>query len=72
VSVDINDLTASEQAVLLVLMAESRPVSNPELARLGPELRAPNRAKLNRLKLIDSTITPNFRARVLRNSGGIR
>lgn len=54
-SVDINDLTATEQAVLLVLMAESRPVSNPELARLGPELRAPNRAKLNRLKLIDST-----------------
>jgi hypothetical protein len=55
VSVDINDLTATEQAVLLVLMAESRPVSNPELARLGPELRAPNRAKLNRLRLIDST-----------------
>jgi hypothetical protein len=55
VSIDINDLTGSEQAVLLVLMAESRPVTNPELARLGPELRAQNRAKLNRLKLIDST-----------------
>ena len=54
-SVDINDLTATEQAVLLVLMAESRPVANPDLARLGPELRAPNRAKLNRLRLIDST-----------------
>jgi hypothetical protein len=54
VSVAIDDLTGTEQTVLLVLMAESRPVPNPELARLGPELRKQSREKLNRLRLVET------------------
>ncbi|WKG00984.1 hypothetical protein [Mycolicibacterium sp. HK-90] len=52
-----DELTGSEQAVLLVLMAESRPVPNPELERLGPKLDKPRRDRLNRLGLIESTGT---------------
>ncbi|MUL85483.1 MULTISPECIES: hypothetical protein [unclassified Mycolicibacterium] len=52
-----DELTGSEQAVLLVLMAESRPVSNPELERLGPKLDKPQRDRLNRLGLIETTGT---------------
>jgi hypothetical protein len=48
------DLTGTERAVLLVLMAESRPVPNPELLTLGPKLDKPGRDKLNRLGLIES------------------
>ncbi|MCW2685114.1 MAG: hypothetical protein JWR37_4 [Mycobacterium sp.] len=50
-----DELTGSEQAVLLVLMAESRPVANPELNDLGPKLDKASREKLNRLRFIDST-----------------
>ncbi|MET0900370.1 MAG: hypothetical protein ABWY45_20850 [Mycobacterium sp.] len=50
-----DELTGTEQAVLLVLMAEARPVPNPELSRLGPELRKDNRDKLNRNGLVEST-----------------
>lgn len=35
------DLTGTERAVLLVLMAESRPVPNPDLLALGPKLDKP-------------------------------
>lgn len=52
-----DELTGTEQAVLLVLMAESRPVPNPELDRLGPKLDKPKRDRLNRLGLIESTGT---------------
>ena len=48
------DLTGTERAVLLVLMAESRPVPNPDLVALGPKLDKPGRDKLNRLGLIES------------------
>ena len=48
------DLTAGETLVLLTLMAESRPVTNTELKKLGPELRPESRRKLNRLKLVDT------------------
>ena len=48
------DLTGTERAVLIVLMAESRPVPNPELAALGPALDKPGRDKLNALGLIES------------------
>ena len=48
------DLTGTERAVLIVLMAESRPVANPELATLGPALDKPGRDKLNALGLIES------------------
>jgi hypothetical protein len=48
------DLTGTERAVLLVLMSESRPVPNPDLASLGPKLDKPGRDKLNKLGLIES------------------
>lgn len=48
------ELTGTERAVLLVLMARARPVPNSELAALGPALDKPGREKLNRLGLIDS------------------
>jgi hypothetical protein len=54
VSVTPGDLTGTEKAVLLVLMAESRPVPNPELLALGPKLDKPGRDKLNELGLIES------------------
>ncbi|WP_348729655.1 hypothetical protein [uncultured Mycolicibacterium sp.] len=53
-SVTPTDLTGTERAVLIVLMAESRPVANPELATLGPALDKPGRDKLNALGLIES------------------
>lgn len=37
-SVEPNELTGTWQAVLLVLMAEARPVKNAELTNLGPKL----------------------------------
>lgn len=44
---DLTDgLTGTEAAVLLVLAAESRPVRNPELRELAPELTAPARRRL--------------------------
>ncbi len=49
------DLTGTERAVLLVLMAESRPLPNPDLINLGPKLDKPSRDKLNELGLIEST-----------------
>ncbi|MGV0809432.1 hypothetical protein [Mycolicibacterium setense] len=52
-----DELTGTEQAVLLVLMAESRPVPNPELERLGPKLDKPQRDRLNRLGLIETAGT---------------
>lgn len=54
-SVTPDELTGTEQAVLLVLMAESRPVPNPELKRLGPKLDKPGRDRLNRLGLVETT-----------------
>lgn len=56
-SVTPTDLTGTERAVLLVLMAQSRPVPNPALAELGPALDRPGRDKLNRLGLIESERT---------------
>ncbi|CAN3127210.1 hypothetical protein ACNUDN_04825 [Mycobacterium sp. smrl_JER01] len=53
-SVTATDLTGTERAVLLVLMAQARPVPNPELATLGPALDKPGRDKLNTLGLIES------------------
>lgn len=53
-SVTAGELTGTERAVLLVLMAASRPVPNRELAVLGPALDKTGRDKLNRLGLIES------------------
>ncbi|MDI9899404.1 hypothetical protein QM716_06015 [Rhodococcus sp. IEGM 1409] len=49
-----SDLTPTEALILLVLMSESREVPNPELKKLGPELRPASREKLNALGLIES------------------
>ena len=54
-TVSPDELTGTEQAVLLVLMAVGRPVPNPELKRLGPELKKLDRDRLNRRKLIETT-----------------
>ena len=51
--------------MLLVLMAQARPVPNPELATLGPALDKPGRDKLNRLGLIASlSLSNTWRTRV--------
>lgn len=62
-SVDPEELTGTEQAMLLVLMAEARPVRNPELATLGPELKKRDRDRLVRRGLVD--VTTEGRAMVL-------
>lgn len=54
-SVEPDELTGGEQAVLLVLMAESRPVRNPELATLGPRLEKDKRDRLVDKGLIEVT-----------------
>lgn len=53
-SVTPAELTGTERAVLLVLMAESRPVPNPDLIALGPRLDKAGRDKLNSLGLIET------------------
>ena len=62
-SVAPDELTGSQQAVLLVLMSEARAVRNPELAALGPELRKQDRDELVRKGLIE--VTTENRALVL-------
>jgi hypothetical protein len=52
-SMSPNELTGVEQAVLLVLMAEGRPVPNPELEKLGPALKKSYRDRLRDKGLID-------------------
>lgn len=54
-TVAVDELSGTEQAVLLVLMSEARPVPNPELERLGPKLDKSSRERLNRLRLVDTT-----------------
>jgi hypothetical protein len=54
-SVAPDELTGTQQAVLLVLMAEARPVRNPDLAVLGPKLDKPARDELIRKGLIETT-----------------
>jgi hypothetical protein len=53
VSVEPDELTGTEQAVLLVLMARAAPVRNPELAAMGPKLDKDKRDRLVRLGLIE-------------------
>ncbi len=50
------ELTASETAILFVLMAEGRDVANTELKAYGPELTKPAREKLNRAGLVQSQL----------------
>lgn len=53
-SVTPTDLTGTERAVLLVLMAQARPVPNAHLLAYGPTLDKRSRDKLNTLDLIES------------------
>lgn len=52
-NVEPEELTGTQQAVLLVLMAEARPVRNPDLALLGPELKKTDRDELVRKQLVE-------------------
>ena len=52
--IGLDELTGTEQAVLLVLMAQARPVPNPEMERLGPVLTKQHREHLNRVGLVES------------------
>ena len=52
-SLEPDELTGTEQAVLLVLMAEARPVRNPDLVTLGPELKKRDRDRLEEHGLIE-------------------
>ena len=52
-SVHPDELTGGEQAVLLVLMAECRPVPNARLKDLGPDLTKSQRENLQRKELIE-------------------
>jgi hypothetical protein len=54
-SVAPDELTGTQQAVLLVLMAEARPVRNPDLVVLGPKLDKQNRERLIDMGLIEIT-----------------
>ena len=54
-SVAPDELTGTEQAVLLVLMAQARPVRNPDLAALGPKLDKDRRDRLIDKDLIEVT-----------------
>ena len=50
-----DDLTPTEKAVLVVLLAEARDISNKELEeKFGFTLTGPSRTKLNRLHLVES------------------
>jgi hypothetical protein len=69
VSIDPEELTGTEQAVLLVLMAESRAVRNPELATLGPELKKKDRDRLARRGLIEVTTVGRAMVLELTNKG---
>jgi hypothetical protein len=69
VKVGLNELTGNDQAVLLVLMAESRAVPNPELERLGPRLDKSSRERLNRLGLIDTSKPGNSYVHELTDKG---
>jgi hypothetical protein len=52
---DTDDLTPTENAILVVLMAEARDIPNKELEeRFGFTLTGKSREKLNRLQLVES------------------
>ena len=70
-SVRIDELTGNEQAVLLVLMAECRPVPNPELAQLGPKLEPRSRTKLKDRGLIEVTPGRPMKITLANNGWGV-
>ncbi|MEU4694887.1 hypothetical protein [Actinoplanes sp. NPDC023714] len=63
-------LTATESAILIVLMAEAREVLNTELRDLyGLDVRKPQRERLKRLKYITSTPSGRTNALALSEDG---
>lgn len=54
-TINPDELTGTQQAVLLVLMAECRAVPNPELEKLGPRMDKEAREKLNDKGLVESS-----------------
>ncbi len=64
-----DELTGSERLILLVLMAQTEETSNTRLSELGPKLDKPSRAKLNRLRLIESDTTKRPMVHTLTDKG---
>ncbi|MFT4126481.1 MAG: MarR family transcriptional regulator [Gordonia sp. (in: high G+C Gram-positive bacteria)] len=62
-------LTGTQSLVLFILMAESSEVRNPDLAKLGPELKKSDREKLNALGLIESTVRSRTYHHILTDKG---
>ena len=62
-SVTPADLTGTERAVLLVLMAESRPVPNPDLIALGPKLEKAGRDKLKQVRKVTGKFEKDLMAK---------
>jgi hypothetical protein len=68
-----DDLTASESAILVVLMAEAREVLNTELReRYGLDVRKPQRDKLTRLHYVASRKSGPTYALALDDKGWVR
>lgn len=68
-----DDLTASESAILVVLMAEAREVLNTELRdRYGLDVRKPQRDKLTRLHYVASRKSGSTYALQLDDKGWVR
>ncbi|WP_420116825.1 hypothetical protein [Micromonospora sp.] len=68
-----DDLTPSESAILVVLMAEAREVPNTELRkRYGVDVRKSYRDKLNRLGYLDSRREGNTFLHQLADQGWVR
>jgi hypothetical protein len=68
-----DDLTPSESAILIVLMAEAREVANSELKeRYGLDVRKENRDKLNALRFVASRKPGRSYLHVLDDKGWVR
>lgn len=68
-----DDLTPSESAILIVLMAEAREILNTEFKdRYGIDVRKPNREKLNRLRLVATRTVGRTFAHQLDDKGWVR
>jgi hypothetical protein len=69
VTINPDELTGTQQAVLLVLMAECRAVRNPELEALGPRLDKESRVQLNSRGLVESTLVSRTWVHELTDTG---
>jgi hypothetical protein len=68
-----DELTPTESAILVVLMAEAREVRNTELKeKYGLDVRKPNRDKLTALKYVSAQKSGNTIALQLEDRGAVR